>query len=189
MRSPGSSVNASEMYDDERRDVEDHVRGGPVLPERAVHPASNPQCLWIGDLVCGDDPRPDGAERVEALAAQPLVAEPELGVARGDVVGAAVPGDVRKRAVLGDATATRADDHAELGLVIEVVDLARTHDIVERSAHGRRQLGEEDRTRRDVVAELLRVLCVVPAGADDLPGARHRGAEDVQGVRGCGARS
>jgi hypothetical protein len=94
---------------------------------------------------------------------------------------------MRERTVLGDAPPTGPDDHTELGLVVEVVDLARPDHVIEWPANGGRQLGEEDRPGRDVVAELLRVLRVVPASTDDLAGPRNRWAEDVERIRRGGA--
>src|SRR5690606_645929 len=71
---------------DQERDAEDQVLGAPVLAALAVHRARDAD---VGRVELGVHPRPDRAERVEALAAGPL-AVGALDVARGHVVAAGV---------------------------------------------------------------------------------------------------
>ena len=88
---------------DEVRDAEDHVGGGVVLADLAVHAAPDPERLGVRDLVGGDDPRTGRRERVERLAADPLRVA-ELQIARRDVVAARVAEDDVERAGLGHAS-------------------------------------------------------------------------------------
>ena len=71
---------------DQRGDVEDQVLGGPVLLEVAIEVGLDGAPLGeVCGVQVGLDPRPEGAERVEPLAAGPgriLLLE----VTRGDVV-------------------------------------------------------------------------------------------------------
>ena len=87
------------------------------------------QILRVGDLVRGDHERPRRREAVERLAARPLRFG-VLDVARGDVVDHGVAPDVRERVLGRDILRGRADDHAELGLVVD--------GLAERSRPGRR---------------------------------------------------
>ena len=76
--------------------AEDHVAGVPVLKRLARDGGAHAEGLRVGDLVARHQPRTERAERVEALAADPL-AIAELEVARGDVVAAGVAEHVVER--------------------------------------------------------------------------------------------
>src|SRR5438128_6070230 len=131
----------------------------------------------IADLVAADDDGTDGAERVERLATGPLPVA-ELEVARGDVVEAGVAEDVRERVLGADLTRGGADDHAELGLV---VDLGRQRgvpsDVVARADDRGRELGEDEWRRWRLRAGLRGVVAVVPPDRDNLARPRDRGEE------------
>src|SRR5207247_6895292 len=79
------------------------------------------------DLVGGDHPRAETASAGEVLAGGPLdgVALP---VAHRAVVVAAVAGDVIPGILLGNPPSGPADDDRDLGLVVEVLRLARPQD-------------------------------------------------------------
>ena len=98
MTSPGRSTMNWLMYRTTSYDAENHVRGGPVLPQLPVHPEPQPECLRVGDLVGGHQPRTERVERLAALALVPLAAAFELELPLGDVVGDGVAGDARERA-------------------------------------------------------------------------------------------
>ena len=117
MRSPGSSVIASAMKSTSARgpkmrsDVRESWRSSPLTC------VGEAQVLGVGDLVGGRDPRAPGAERVGALRARPLRLA-LLQVARGDVVGDGVAGDL----------AAGAHHERELDLVVEPLDDRRAAD-------------------------------------------------------------
>ena len=81
-----------------------------VLAQLAVDVRREAQVLGVGHLVGGRDPRPPRAERVGALRARPLRLA-ALQVARGDVVGHRVAGDL----------AAGAHHERQLALVVEPV--------------------------------------------------------------------
>ena len=114
-----------------------------------------------------DEPVAERAERVEALGARPL-ALGVLDVARREVVGAAVAAHVVERVGLGDPVPGAADLDRELGLGVDVRRLGRQHDRLARADQRVLELAEEQRRGGRLVAELRRVLRVVPADADDL---------------------
>ena len=99
--------------------AEDHVAGVPVLERLARHGGAHAEGLWVGDLVARHQPRTERAERVEALAADPL-AIAELEVARGDVVAAGVAEHVVERGCLGDLARPAPDDDSQLRLVVDL---------------------------------------------------------------------
>src|SRR5512146_3136327 len=77
-------------------DIVDHLGRGGVLEDLVVDQAADAQRFRIRQVVGRDDPRPDRAERVEALASHPL-AVAELQVAGRHVVEAGVSQDVVER--------------------------------------------------------------------------------------------
>src|SRR5262249_37803360 len=91
----------------------DHVRS--VRPHHvfAVLLDIDVNVLRLADLVAGDDPGPQAAERVEALAdVARVVAALAPGVADTDVPAHRVAVDVIERVVLGDVSRRKADDGA-----------------------------------------------------------------------------
>lgn len=90
------------------------------MPFFAIDEAANPQGLRVEDLVGGDDPRPEGAVRVEAFANHELAAV-ELEVAHAHVVGDAVAGNRRARLFAVGMAGAAANHEGQLGLVVELV--------------------------------------------------------------------
>src|SRR5438874_12152550 len=164
---------------DDLRDLEDHLLGGGVLHALAVQAARQRQARVGWNLVRRHHPRPEGAGVREVLARGPLhrVALP---VAHRALVVAAVAGDVPPGVLLRDAAAGFADDHRDLGLVVQVLGFARTDDRL-LVADLRLGHAQEDRRLLGVVAAGLDdVVLIVEADADDLVRVRdHRQPRDV----------
>src|SRR5439155_15340433 len=141
---------------DERRDVEDQVARARVLEHVAVQALLH---AHVGGVeVAGlDDPRADGAEGVEPLAAEPLPVA-ELRIARADVVRARVAKDARPL----------ADHDSQLRLGVDVADVRRQHDRIAVAAERVRELAEEKRRLWRLAAGLADVRLVVEPDADDL---------------------
>src|SRR4029077_4228932 len=94
---------------DDVRDAEDHRLGIAALALLAVHVEPHVELLHVLDLVFGDEPRPERAERLAALALGPLPAALGLEVAFRHVVADAVAGDDVERVLLGEiARASRS---------------------------------------------------------------------------------
>ena len=68
------------------------------------------------------------------------------------------------------ATDRLADDDADLPFVLDLRRLRREHDGLAVRDHARRRLEKDQRLLRDLVADLLGVIAVVAADADDLSG-------------------
>ena len=115
---------------DDLRAIEDHVAGRAVLHALAAHLADHVERLRVGHLVGGDEPGPDRAEGVGALALGPLPAALDLEFALGNVVDDAIAGDVFERVVLGDILRRGADDDAEFDLPIAFLRALRQDDVV-----------------------------------------------------------
>jgi hypothetical protein len=81
---------------------------------------------------------------------------------------------VVERVVLGHAPGLRADDDAELGLVVDLGRLGRQHDGIAVADQRVGPLREQQRRLREVLAALGRVVAVVEPDADDLAGTRDR---------------
>ncbi len=136
------------------------------------------QCLRVGDLVGGDQPRAERVERLAALALVPLAAALELELALGDVVGDGVPGDHGGGVVgRGEVAGGPPDDDGQLDLVVGPLAASRgtstssygptTVSVALRNSTGSaRQLG----------AGLGGVVGVVQPDADDLADAGERRA-------------
>ena len=91
VRAAGHEVPAAQRHAGRRPrhelgDAVLHVVGVVVVPELTVVPHPDVEVVGVGDLVGGDDARPDGAEGVEGLAqpAELAPARPPV-TARGDV--------------------------------------------------------------------------------------------------------
>ena len=140
------------------------------------------------DLVRGDEPGTDRAERVAALALVPRTAALQLERALGNVVDDAIAGDMRQRVFLGDVAAGRADDDAELDLPVGLFRPARDLDIVVRTLDRAGPFAEHDRLGGERHVALGGVVRIVQADADELAGARDarpdpRGAFDLGQAR------
>ena len=119
-----------------------HLVGRGILQDVPVEVRGEPEVLRVGDLVGGDDDGSGGGEAVERLAARPLRLA-ELDVACGDVVDDGVAPHVVERIARVHSARGPADDHAELGLV---VDLGRE---VAGPGGGRAVRGERVRPERE----------------------------------------
>src|SRR5436305_1580631 len=137
---PGRRAGADQVAGVERHEAADvaHERGhaehhrlrAAVLEAAAVHVEPHRQRLRICDLVARDEPRPDRAEGVAALALVPLPAPLELVLAFRDVVDDAVARDMRQRIGLGDVARLAADHDTELHLPVGLHRVLRQHDRV-----------------------------------------------------------
>ena len=156
---------------DDVLDAEDQVGGVAVLPPLAVDLGRYLELAGVAHLVGGDQPRPERAERVAALALGPLPAALHLVFALGDVVDDAIAGDVLPGVLDVDVARGRADDDAELDLVIGLLRALGDDHVVIGAADAAGRLHEEDRLRWDRHAGLLRVQPVVEPDRDDF---RHR---------------
>ena len=89
------------------------------LHQLAVDVAGDGQVVRVGELVQGHQDGAHRAEGVEGLAPHPLPVA-ELEVARRDVVQARVAQDMVQRYLRRDAPRRPPDDHAKLGLVVDL---------------------------------------------------------------------
>src|SRR4051812_19318784 len=94
---------------DDVRDIEDHRPGVAALALLAVHVEPHVKRLDVLDLVLGDEPGPERAEGLAALALGPLAAALDLELPLGDVVADAVAGDDVERVLLREIAGARAD--------------------------------------------------------------------------------
>src|SRR5262245_14604477 len=102
-------------------DTEDHGAGVALLPPLAIHREPHVEVLRILDLVLGDEPRPDRAEGLAALALVPLAARAfDLEYAFRHVVRQEVTGDDAHRLVAGEIARTAADHNAQFDLIVEL---------------------------------------------------------------------
>ena len=148
MTSPGSSTKNCEQYQTRCATPKIIVL---VVPFCRFSPltVSHMSRLRVPDLVLGDEPGAERAERLAALALVPLAARAlDLEGAFGNVVGEAIAGDGVHRLVLGEIARAAADDDAKLDFVIELGRLLRHHRVVVRAADGGRRLVEDDRLLR-----------------------------------------
>lgn len=121
----------------------------------------------LTQLVHGDDAGKDGAERIEALAAEPL-AVLELEVARAHVVCACVARDGGERVLGGHAPGLTPDHDRELGLRVHVLTLGRQDEGIARAPEGVGELGKEERRLRQLDSLLGRVIVIVEPDTNDL---------------------
>ena len=162
MRSPGSSVQVSEMNSTSsdgpkmRSSVVESWRCSPLTHE----PMRSPR--GVRDLVDRRHPRAPRARGVEGLGARPL----RLGAL--EVAGRGVVG----HRPAGDAPAAAHDDH-HLGLVVEPLGRRGALERPARRRARRRELHEHDRPLGRLLAGLARVGRVVEADAEDRPRLRH----------------
>src|ERR1700676_1747385 len=171
------------------RDGEDHGRGRAGLAALAVDVEPHREFLHVGNLVPGDQPRADRAERVVRFALGPLSAALLLEIAFRDVIADAVAGDVVEGVGLGDVFGAGADDGGDFDFPVEFLGFARLFDRVVRAAEGGVGLQEENRLGRNRIAGLLGVIDVVQADGDEFgdPGhgrAEPRGAADGRKLGG-----
>src|SRR5580704_1716593 len=150
--------------------VEDHGRGVAALAFLAVDVEPHVQFLRVLDLVFGDEPRAERAERLAALALGPLPGTLDLEHALGDVVGEAIAGDDVERLVLAQIAGARADDDAELDFPIEFCGIPRDDGVVVRAAQAGRRLVEDDRLFGDRHAGFGGVIGIIQSDGDEVAG-------------------
>src|SRR6185295_929939 len=110
--------------------VDDQITRVGLLAYFAVHAQRQRYVERIGDLVGGDDPGPERAERVERLAHDALFL-----AAHDKVEQARIAEDVIERGRERNVATTLADDNRELALVMSFTVLERRqHDRVGRTA-------------------------------------------------------
>ena len=152
------------------RAAEDHGARVAALHALAVHVEEHVEHLRVGNLVGGDKPGPNRAERVVALALVPLRGL-HLEGALGDVVHHAIAGDVGERLVLRDMARGGADHDAEFALPVELGRVRRLDDVVVRAADRSGRLAEDDRLGGNGHASLFGVVRIVEADGHELPDA------------------
>src|SRR5213080_728283 len=125
IRSPGSRVMTCEnAY--QRDNGKHHVARPAVLALLAVHAAVHLQ-LIESPRVHRHHAGADGAERVEAFRAGPLLVGP-LQVSRGHVVDARDPGDAGARFALGCPPERPSDDDADFAFEVDLPRFRWQHD-------------------------------------------------------------
>src|SRR5512143_3463121 len=146
-----------------------------VLADLAVHEAADGR---FGRVEIGDDPRPQRGERVEPLGAC-ILHVLHLEVARGHVIDAGVSEDVRRCVLLLHVLRFPADHHRELRLVIHALRLRRVDDLPPRIVQRGGRLEKQERLPGDRLPHLARVVPVIEAHRDDLPGAHRSEKPDL----------
>jgi len=120
--------------------------------------------------------RAEGAKRIEAFATSELHVE-SLQVAGGDVVQAGVTEDVRLNVVRGTKLgAAPANDNRELAFIVDSLRDARHHNGFFRSDDGRGRLQKNQRLFGNIASQLLCVIEIIAAHANNL--GRHRGRKE-----------
>ena len=162
--------------------IEDHRRGGPVLPAYAADVEPHGQIEHVVDLVRGHQPRPGRVEGLRRFALGPLPAAFGLKGAFADVVDHGVSGDggvglLDRVEIAGPP----ADHDAQLDLPVGFRRAARDPYVVVRADQRVRRLGEQDRLIGDRRPGLGRVVAVVQADAQDLVRPGDRGADPFAG--------
>src|SRR6056297_2945824 len=166
---------------DEMGHTVDHRFRRTLLHGLAVDLQPHGQRLRVGDLVTGDEPGPDLAEIVAALALRPLAGMLDLEGAFGNIVRDRVAGDMGQRVRFRDVFRAGADHDGELHLPVGLLRPARHDDRVVRAADGAGRLHEDDRLGRHLHAGLGGMVGIVEADADELAGAGHAGAKTGAG--------
>src|SRR5580693_1812024 len=148
--------------------VEDHGRGVAALAFLAIDVEPHVQLLRVLDLVLGDEPGAEWAERLAALALGPLPGALDLKDAFGDVVGEAIAGDDVERLIFAQIAGALADDDAELDFPVELTGILRDDGVVVRAAQARRRLVEDDRLFGDRHAGLGGVVGIIQPDGDEI---------------------
>ncbi len=172
--------------------TEHQVGGGILLDGFAVDLRADPRP--VGELVGGDQERPDRGRGLPGLALHPF-GGPSLPAAHGDVVGDGVAGDVVGGVRFGDAPAFGADDDGQFAFPVQPVVLLRHGDGIGRAGERAGELGEDRGVGRQLLARLEDVVAVVQSDAEDLLGGRDQRAEiglghgyDGAAILGCPGR-
>src|SRR5262249_53918248 len=106
--------------------IEDHTLAVGILFEDVVHPQLEAEILWVADVARRHDPWAEWAGAVERLVLGPIGLEwrsvadirAPPAVARGQVVGRGVAGNVIERLFLGHVFGRSADHRGKLDLPI-----------------------------------------------------------------------
>ena len=118
--SPGSSTKNCDRMPDDVIAIEDHRPGVAALTLLAIDVEPHVEVLHVLDLVLGDEPRTDRAERLGAFAFAPLGAVPfQLEGTLGHVIVQEIAGDRVLRLLLGEIARALADHDAKLDFPIE----------------------------------------------------------------------
>lgn len=126
-------------------DGEEELVGDRVLPQLPVDVGADGQGRGLGELVSGHQAGAHGGEPVQPLAEVPLLV-PRLEVPGGDVVDDGVPKDVVEGVGLRHVLGVPAQDHRQLGLIVQAVHQVEVAgDGRPRAGAGGGPLGEVDR--------------------------------------------
>src|SRR5262249_22247601 len=153
---------------DDVRTIEDHGFGVAALALLAVHVEPHVEIVDVLDLVFRDQPGPERAEALAALALGPLAAALDLELPLGDVVADAIAGDGVERVLFRQVARAAPDHDRDLALPVELGRALRDHGVVVRAAQRGRRLLEDDRLLRDRGAGLGRVVRIVEADRDEV---------------------
>jgi hypothetical protein len=159
--------------DDCRHRVNQHVGAG-MLHLFAVEPRRQREARRIGDLVGGDDPRPERPGGREVLARRD---RDLLVVAHAAVDEAGVPDHVLERVLRFDVTSRAPDHDRQLALEVEALRDRRPDHLTLVADKRVDEAREHARLLRDVAPGLGRVRAIVDAGAQDLVGVGDRRQE------------
>ena len=124
---------------DQRRHVEDHVVGVPILHHPAVEDGADLEGIGIGDLVARHEHRPERTEGGKRLPAAPLPSPAlPLPIAGADVVCTRVAEDMLEGVFPLDVVAGLPDHNRQLAFVVDfaAVESARQDDRVAGVLHG-----------------------------------------------------
>jgi len=178
---------AAEVFDD-RRDIEDHVAGGPILHAFAVEDRGNLEGIRIRDVFRSDEAGTERRKGIEELATAPLAAaEFDLVIAGGNIIGTGVAEHVVERIFTADVFAGFADHDREFAFVVHFVagEMCRDLDGIIRILRGIDALDEKDGTLGNFGSGFGGVFGVVQADAEDLRrldwGEQLAGFNDVLG--------
>ena len=133
---------------EDRRQVEEHVRGRLVLPGDPVVPQGDAQVRRVADELGGHQVGTRGQERGGVLGGEPVRAD-RLEVPAvhqrpgGDVVADRVAGHVVEGVLAGQVPGRLADDRGELKLPVVVLAAVRQHDVVVGPGEGAREARED----------------------------------------------
>ena len=134
---------------DKMGDAKDHRAGRAILIAVPIDFEPELQALWIGNLICCNQPRTDRAEGIRTLAFDPLPGAFQLEGPLGEVVDNAVACDMRERILFADVLGLLADHDAKFHLLIGFLRALGNDNLVVGTADGGRGFHEENRFRRN----------------------------------------
>src|SRR5450759_1612648 len=157
--------------------VEDHVAGVAILALLAVDVRPYSEVLRVLDFVLADEPGPERAEGLGALALGEGLPMFQLERALRHVVAQAIAGDDVHGFFLRQIARALADHDDELALVIELGRVLRDHGVVVRPTDAARRLVEDDRLLRNRVAALGGVIGIIEPDREVIAHMADAGAE------------